>query len=530
MIEDFHAQEDTRHLSTVDELTKSCSDASFYRRNQELRLSKHALESEGGDGSPYDGSPYEVRMVDENRDVLGSESARHTLASTAFWGVLITQFLGAFNDNYYKQMVLLICRSNVAIIVGKNVATAGPDRQSLAMAAFALPFVLLSGVGGFLSDRYSKRSVIVGSKIAEIVIMALAFVVLLIPRLSQDAQLMALISVLCLMGAQSAIFGPSKYGILPELFRHEKLLPVNGAVQMTTFLAIIFGTVCAGIALDQIRESLWIGGVIAVGIATVGTLSAVVIPKTRIAEPNLRIRVENFAVPADVKRLVLQERGLLQAILVASVFWLLGGVTQMSVNTLGTSTLGLSSTRTSLMVAAIGFGIAAGCLVTGFLGRGGNGRRWVTAGAWLLFASLSLIGFLGSGIFGVPESFGIVDANVLTGVFKADGLEWSLRLSMILLGFAAGMFVVPVQVYLQQAPPDELKGRVLGVQNMVTWIGILMSAAYFAIGGVLLNRFFGPNGESQYQWLIFMSLAVLMLPICLFYRLPKVDSASVADV
>jgi MFS family permease len=477
-----------------------------------------------------DGSPYKVLTADENGNPSDPRSAGNTLASTAFWGFLITQLLGAFNDNYYKQMVLLICRSNVAIVVGKNIATAGPDRQSLAMAAFALPFVLLSGVGGFLSDRYSKRSVIVGSKIAEIVIMALAFGVLLIPGLSPDAQLMALISVLCLMGAQSAIFGPSKYGILPELFRHDKLLPVNGAVQMTTFLAIIFGTVCAGIALDQIRESLWIGGVIAVGIATAGTLSAAVIPKTRIAEPTLKIRIENFAVPADVKHLVLQERGLLQAILVASVFWLLGGVTQMSVNTLGTSTLGLSSTRTSLMVAAIGFGIAAGCIVTGFLGRGDNGRRWVTSGAWSLFASLLLIGFLGSGRFGVPGSSGVGDENILASVFQADRLEWSLRLSMILLGFAAGMFVVPVQVYLQRAPPDELKGRVLGVQNMVTWIGILMSAAYYWIGGILLNRLFGPNGESQHQWLIFMSLAILVLPIGLFYRLPKADQASVAGV
>ena len=93
---------------------------------------------------------------------------------------------------------------------------------------------------------------------------------------------------------------------------------------------------------------------------------------------------------------------------------------------------------------------------------------------------------------------------------------------MILLGFAAGMFVVPVQVYLQQAPPEDLKGRVLGVQNMITWIGILISAAYFGIGGVLLNWIFGPKGESQYQWLIFISLGGVMLPICLLYRLPKV--------
>jgi len=424
-------------------------------------------------------------------------------------------------------MVLLTCASNMAVVVGKT--GTNPDRQSMAMAAFALPFVLMSGLGGFLSDRCSKQRVIVGCKLAEIVIMTVSLVVLLIPGLSADAKVMWMISVLCLMGAHSAIFGPSKYGILPELFRGDKLLPVNGAVQMTTFLAIIFGTACAGFALDQIRDAMWIGSAIAICIAVVGTLAAVLIPKTRIAEPALKLKLENLFVPADIGRLILRERGLLMAILVASVFWFLGGVTQMSVNTLGKSTLGLSSTRTSLMVAAIGLGIAAGCVVTGFFGKGGNGRRWVTAGAWMLFMSLSMIAFIGSGCLGVPANFGVVDSNILTGVLHADALEWSLRLNMILLGFAAGMFVVPVQVYLQQAPPDEMKGRVLGVQNMVTWIGILLSAGYFWISGVLLNLFAGQDGVSRYQWLVFISLAVLMLPICLSYRLPEVEGGGVTS-
>ena len=477
-------------------------------------------------GESLDVSPYAVPQVLDRPDGWSGRTppvpGQLTLASTAFWGFLTTQFLGAFNDNYFKQMVLLICASNVAVVAGRG--GQNPDRQSLAMAAFALPFVLLSGLGGYMSDRFSKQYVIIGSKVAEIFIMAIALVVLLIPGLSPDAQLIWLISVLFLMGGQSAIFGPSKYGVLPELFRSDKLLPVNGAVQMTTFLAIIFGTACAGMALDSIREFLWIGSVIAVGIAIAGTVTSCFVPRTSAAEPNLKIRFENLAIPVDVARLVIRERGLLKALLVAAVFWFLGGVTQMAVNTLGKSSMGLSSTRTSLMVAAIGFGIAAGCAMTGLFGGKGNGSRWVTGGAWLLFVALLLIAFLGSGQLGVPASSGVQGESILTGVAHADLLEWSLRFSMTLLGFAAGMFVVPVQVYLQQAPPAELKGRLLGVQNLVTWIGILLSAAYFAICGIALNRIGGPDGESRYQWIVFMSLAALMLPICVLYRLPKVDA------
>ena len=472
------------------------------------------------DGS-RDESPFAVSQVDGSPSEMPQALGQLTLASTAFWGFLMTQFLGAFNDNYFKQMVLLICASNVAVVAGKG--TANPDRQSLAMAAFALPFVLLSGLGGYLSDRFSKQYVIIGSKVAEIVIMAIAFVVLLIPGLSADSQLIWLISVLFLMGGQSAIFGPSKYGILPELFRFDKLLPVNGAVQMTTFLAIIFGTVCAGMALDSIREFLWIGSVVAVGIAIVGTVTSFLVPRTPAAEPNLKIRLENLAIPADVARLIFRERGLLKAVLVAAVFWFLGGVTQMAVNTLGRSSMGLSSTRTSLLVAAIGLGIAAGCATTGLFGAKGNGRRWVTGGAWLLFISLSLVALLGSGQVGVPASSGVQGEGIFTGIVHADMLEWSMRFSMGLLGFAAGMFVVPVQVYLQQAPPAELKGRLLGVQNLVTWIGILLSAVYFAICGVVLNQFGGQNGDSRHQWIVFVSHAALMLPICFLYRLPKID-------
>ena len=112
----------------------------------------------------------------------------------------------------------------------------------------------------------------------------------------------------------------------------------------------------------------------------------------------------------------------------------------------------------------------------------------------------------------------VTDESFWTSLLHADILEWSLRGSMVLLGMAAGMFVVPVQVFLQQAPPREFKGRLLGVQNLATWIGILLSAAYAGMIGKLLRSFGGADGDSRLQWMMFASLALLMLPICLFYR------------
>jgi len=297
-----------------------------------MAASEHGLANNSiGDSTSPAAGPYHWQEPADAATTLPASDNRggYSICSVAFWSFLLTQFLGAFNDNYFKQMVLLTCVSQV--------------QQGAALAAFALPFVLLSGLGGFLSDRWAKQRVIVCCKVAEIGIMSVALLVLLRPGLSADAQLLWLISVLSLMGAHSAIFAPSKYGVLPELFRGDQLRPVNGAVQMTTFMAIIFGTVCAGFALDRIGRSMWIGSLIAIGIAVFGALASLLIPRTRIAEPRLILKWENLAVPQDVARMIRGNTGLMLAILVASVFWFLGGVTQVAVNTLGSSTLQLNS-------------------------------------------------------------------------------------------------------------------------------------------------------------------------------------------
>lgn len=441
--------------------------------------------------------------------------------SVAFWGFLLTQFLGAFNDNYFKQMVLLTSVSQLTTADGKPES----DRQWMAMAAFASAFVLLSGFGGFLSDCYAKRRVIVGCKIAEVGIMGISLAVLLVQGITPDTQLFCLIGVLFLMGSHSAIFAPAKYGALPEIFHADHLLPVNGAVQMTTFLAIIFGTVGAGIALDQMGQSMWVGSLIAMGIASAGTFTSFFIPATSPAQSSLRLKGEDLFLPKQVAQLVWQDRRMFWAIIVASVFWFLGGVTQMAVNTLGKSTLGLSDTRTSMLVAGIGFGIMAGCLIAGFLGTGRSGRTWVFAGAWMLFASLLLIAGLGSGLAGAAANANMKDTSIFASLLSADLLEWSLRFSMVALGVSAGMFVVPVQVYLQQAPPADLKGRLLGVQNLATWIGILLSAAFTGVSGMLLKLVAGSDGDTRHQWAVFASLALIMLPVSLFYRLPESEDA-----
>src|SRR3954452_17934823 len=194
----------------------------------------------------------------------------------SFWGMTATQFFGAFNDNLFKQLMLLL-----AIPVGAAAARKA-DEQGLATMSFSLPFVLFSRFAGYLSDRYSKRTMIVVCKVAEIGIMLLGMIGFL-PYGTTGYR--GLLVVLFLMGTHSAFFGPGKYGILPELFREADLPRANGVILMTTFLAIIFGTASAGVlggllynaAGQRVPERLWMGSIFCIGVAIFGTITSLLI-------------------------------------------------------------------------------------------------------------------------------------------------------------------------------------------------------------------------------------------------------------
>ncbi len=450
----------------------------------------------------------------------GSDSGAIALAaSPVFAGVVVTQFLGAFNDNYFKQMLLLKCVEFERTT--KEQLGEGIDLQPYAMVAFALPFVLLSGLGGYVSDRFSRQRVIVWCKVGEIAVMACSLLVLLMVDLSIRTQLMLLIGVLGLMGGQSAIFGPSKYAVLPELFSKKQLLPVNGTVQMTTFLAIIFGMALAGIALDVLNDNLWYVAVVAVAIAMVGTLTSLLIPRTNASHPNLPLRFEMIFVPRDTWRLILDRPVLRNCLLMATLFWFIGGVTQPAVNSLGELAFGISKTRTSLMAASIGVGIACGCIITGLLSkRPGDGAKWTRFGGWMIVVSLCVITLISSGIMGYPRPSSEQD-SIVAGILHADTIEWLLRSSMFLLGFSAGTFVIPIQVYIQETPPPEQKGRVLGALNLLSWIGIVASAIFILVANRITDAFATADAPYAMRFLVFTALALVMLPGAMLFRLEE---------
>jgi len=416
------------------------------------------------------------------------------MADAAFHAMTATQFLGAFNDNLFKQLMLLL-----AIPVGASAASQ-QDQQGLATVVFSLPFVLFSGYAGFLSDRYSKRRIIVLSKVAEILVMSLGVVAFLAYSWSGYA---GLLCVLFLMGMQSSFFGPGKYGILPEMLRDSDLPRANGIILMTTFLAIIFGIASAGALgnlfiepdapLVQSAGRVWIGSAVCILIAIAGTLTSLLIRRVPPSLPNLRFRLSALIIPPEARQTLLTDRPLLGALLASCMFWLICGVATQAVNSLGMVQLDVGILYTSVMTAIVGLGIAGGAVIAGRLCHGRADFRLVRLGIW------------GIAIFLVLLSISLPGGRHLLGYYGTLPV-------LVLLGVAAAFFAIPIQVFIQARPPDGQKGRIVAVMNQLNFVAILLSGVLYSIFDRIVVWMQWPRSP------IFVMMAMLVIPLLLYYH------------
>ena len=207
------------------------------------------------------------------------DARRQTPDSTrGFWALFVTQFQGAFSDNVLKNLVIFM-------LVAMNVSLAEKHKiGELVGALFSLPFILFSMAGGFLADKYSKRTITVGVKVFEIFVMLIALAGFWLD------QLPILLACVFLMGVHSAFFGPSKYGLLPELLPERKLSWGNGILELGTFMAIILGTVAAAFMAQHLRgQHVWSGAILVV-LALVGLMMSFGITRVPAANPVKKFR------------------------------------------------------------------------------------------------------------------------------------------------------------------------------------------------------------------------------------------------
>jgi len=412
----------------------------------------------------------------------GNESGS-VLRDRSFWGMTVTQFLAVFNDNFYKQTVMLQC-----VLMEKEHPGTWKS-QAIATIVFSLPFILFSGYCGFLADRFSKRTIIVLSKLAEVVIMLLAMVAFH----SNHWGLMFI--VLFLLGIHSTLYAPAKYGLLPELFSENQLPKVNGLFQLSMFVAIILGIAAAGIAAERFHTP-WVVTLICMAVAGVGFLTSLLIRHTAAARPGLKFNKADLILNVDTRKVIFRDKRLLAALLATSAFWATGGmVYPQAINEVGMTQLHLNEETTSYMAAGTGMGIAVGCIVGMLFSHGKFNARLVNLGSWGMF--------LGLGALALPGSH----YGTLLGAGGTAGM-------LVWLGICAGVYNVPLQVFIQARAPEEHKGRVIGAMSLANWIGIYFSGVLLLLVKPQLVHYGLPMN------LLFGAGALFFLPIVLFYR-PK---------
>jgi acyl-[acyl-carrier-protein]-phospholipid O-acyltransferase/long-chain-fatty-acid--[acyl-carrier-protein] ligase len=233
-----------------------------------------------------------------------------------------------------------------------------------------------------------------------------------------------------------------------------------------------------------------------VAIAIVGAMTSLFVRRLPAAQPGLRYSWRCWTISREILDLLRQDRELVRAIFVISVFWMVAGIAQPTLNALGKMQLGLDSDfQVSALSGAVGVGIAIGCLLGGYFSRSRINPRVVTLGASGMTATMLLLSLPGG-----PQRH-------LLGY-------WGSMPALVALGVFTGMFVVPLQVLLQSRPPREEKGRMIATMNQCTWVGVILSAVLY-FGCIQALKFFdGP------QNLVFAVAALIMLPIAIFYRPP----------
>lgn len=361
------------------------------------------------------------------------------LKSLSFRSFLWTQSLGAFNDNYFKGIISMFA-VNLAAQSGN-----GGLYVSLVGAVFNLAFFLFSGYAGYLSDAYNKRSVLIVTKSFEIIAALSGFFALWSGRIE------LMLVTLFLMSTHSTFFGPAKYGIVPEMLPDKDLSRANGLLEMTTYIAITLGSFIGVAMYSQWKGSLYVTGFFLLAIACTGTLSSFGVARVQNPGKRSAFKLNPWGeITWGLKRLY-HDRFLMTTVAGITYFWFLGSLLHMDLLLLGKEVMGLSEIWIGILYTCLAVGIGIGSVVAGKL----SGDK--------VEPGLVPLGSIGMGVF-----------SVLLAFFSPSFPRTAV--SLMLLGFSGGLFIVPLNALLQQKSGEDEKGRLIGTNNFLNTAGMLLSS------------------------------------------------------
>src|ERR671918_261564 len=369
---------------------------------------------------------------------MGENRYIDLLKNRSFFCFFWTQFLGAFNDNFYKMVVSLVAYNAV-------VGTSHGYYVEMIAFLFILPSALFSGYAGHLADVYSKRSVLIAVKIFEICVMGLATVAFWRPVAEP------MLIIVFLMGLHAAFFSPAKYGILPEMLPESALSRGNGLLEMSTFVAIILGTALSGPLYAAWNDHLPSFGIVLISIAVLGTLTSLGIYRVPPSGATKPFKLNPFGEIVDGVKKLNRDKPLRLTVIGISYFWFLGALVQIDMLFFGKELLLLDDAHVTLLGTYLAIGIGIGSLAAGRLSGDHVELGLVPLGSIAMGICLVLVSLLGS------------------------SYAWT-SVALMLVGLSGGLFAVPLNALLQQRSGKNEKGQLIATNNFFNTLGIALAA------------------------------------------------------
>ncbi len=387
---------------------------------------------------------------------------RALLQTRRFLPLFITQFFGAFNDNFFKQALIILVTYSLATVTPMDTTLL----VALAGGIFILPFFLFSATAGKLADKYDKAFLTRRIKLGEIVIAALAGLALM------TENLVFLMIVLFLFGAQSAFFGPIKYALLPQHLEDDELITGNALVETATFLAILFGMVAGGLLILAVGGTgILTGGLLLC--AAVGYAAARRIPPAPAPTPGLTIGCNMIADTKELLTLATKYRTPFLAILGTSWFWFVAAALTTLMPAIARDILGADQHVATLFMAMFAIGIAAGAYFVSRLLAGEISPRTIPFGA--LAMSMA--------IFALWASMQPTSGPHLVGVgaFLQSGWNWAVLLAMFFIAAASGPYIVPLFTIVQHESPSGERARIIAANNIINAAFVVGASAFISL-------------------------------------------------
>jgi 1-acyl-sn-glycerol-3-phosphate acyltransferase len=412
-----------------------------------------------------------------------------------FLPFFLTQFLGAFNDNFYKNALVVLVTFQAARLTELSAGIL----VNIAAGLFILPFFLFSATAGQFADKFEKSRLIRFTKLLEIVIMVIATVAFALSSVK------LMLVTLFLMGTQSAIFGPVKYAILPQVLDESELVGGNALVESGTFVAILLGTIVGGLLILAPSGSVWVSlGVVVVAI--LGYLSSRRIPAAAAADPGMKIDWNPVSQTWAMVGFARANRTVFLSILGISWFWFYGAVFLSQFPGFASEVLGGDEKAVTLLLAVFSVGIAIGSLLCERL----SGRH-VELGL-VPFGSIGLTVF-GLDLWWASSALEAGAAMRPLSELLAEAVTWRILFDLLMLSICGGFYIVPLYALVQNRSAPSHRSRIIAANNILN-AAFMVAAA--AMGAGLLAA-----GVSVPQLLLITAVLNAAVAIYIYTLVPE---------